>query len=97
MKLTIWLVSFNYDFWLAVFGVALTNLILFEQYWAYNQLKEVLDYADSVGLALLLDIPIFPSVRGAESIFHPEWLEQRNGCLVNPEWRDPCNREVSFK
>ena len=63
----------------------LVDLILFNQYWMYKQVRKDIEYAQVRGLKVLIDIPAFTSIMGVEAARHPQWLEHNaDGSIKSP-------------
>ncbi len=55
---------------------------LFLQYILYRQWMELKEYANSKGVEIIGDMPIYPVFDSAETKFHPEYFEMENGEFV---------------
>lgn len=52
---------------------------LFLQYLLYKQWMELKEYANSKGVEIIGDMPVYPVFDSAETKFHPECFEMENG------------------
>ena len=56
-----------------------TEYSLFLQYILYKQWKDLKKYANSKGVKIIGDMPMYPAFESAETKYHPDYFEMENG------------------